>query len=342
MNAAPVAILLCAIFVSILLIYFAWETSLRWHSSDQKKKEWQLAASRCERFEESLQVDDDTKYIIVDAEWGMCNRLRTYNTVYELGGRVGRQTIIVNDADQYHQFFGGDWEQLIQIPIPMVKRSFLEGKQLATVGTSNEDCGITVKLEDLLKVQDKYILIRSCDVIVDIELRDEFYKLLRPSERVLEIIRENLNRIQSERCVGVHIRQGNMSDYNYGYFFGKWDNSAAGENPLFCCFADPLKNLSACPANVIVIERFVEAMRAEGDNTVFFVCTDRPGCMLWLEQMFPKRILYNKIQIEYDVDVFQAFCDWYCLANCRRMILSGPSSFSTEAAKLYGAERIFL
>jgi hypothetical protein len=261
--------------------------------------------------------------------------------VYELASMVGRRMVIVNDGDQYKEFFGGNWDDLIQISIPMVKRSFLDGKQTTTVGTPNEDCGISVSVYELSKVDEKYILIRACDVVVNIPLRDEFYKMLRPSARVLELIKDNLERIMRENCVGVHIRQGNISDYKYGYFFGKWDNSS-NQSPLFCCFNDTQKNLSPCPNNVIVIEKFVEAMRAEGENKSFFVCTDRPGCMLWLEQLFPQKILYNKLQIEYDVDVFQAFCDWYCLAHCRRMILSGPSSFSTEAAKLFGAQKVFL
>lgn len=292
--------------------------------------------------DDSESSNDNTKYIVVDAEWGMCNRLRTYNTVYEMAMRVQRQMIIVNDTDQYKEFFGGDWEMLINVPVPMVKKSFLDGKDMKKLGTPNEDCGVTLSIEELAKETDKYVLIRSCEVVVgDLDIKNEFYHLMRPSRQVQDVIKDPLERIRRDKCVGVHIRQGNISDYNYGYFFGKWDNSAK-QNPLMCCFADTNKNLSACPENVIVIERFVEAMRAEPETTSFFVCTDRPGCMLWLEQAFPKRIVYNKIQVEYDVDHFLAFCDWYCLAHCHKMILTGPSSFSTEAAKLFGAQTVFL
>lgn len=300
-----------------------------------------LASRTSERFVDGP-ADDNVNYVVVDAEWGMCNRLRTYNTMYEMASRVGRQMIIVNDIDQYKEFFGGDWDALISVPVPMVKRSFLEGKNMKKLGTPNSDCGVTLSVDELAKETDKYVLVRACDVVISgMDIKNEFYQLLRPSRQVQEVIKETIERIARDNCVGVHIRQGNISDYNYGYFFGKWDNTSK-QNPLMCCFSDPQKNLSACPENVIVIDKYVEAMRAEPDNTSFFVCTDRPGCLLWLEQSFPKRIVYNKIQIEYDVDNFLAFCDWYCLAHCRKMILSGPSSFSTEAAKLFGASKTFL
>jgi len=83
-------------------------------------------------------------------------------------------------------------------------------------------------------------------------------------------------------------------------------------------------------------------MRERPPETKFFICSDRPGCILWLEQEFPKRLIHNEMIIEYEVDYIHSFCEWYCLAACNEMILSSSSSFSHEAAKMNDAIKTFV
>jgi hypothetical protein len=83
-------------------------------------------------------------------------------------------------------------------------------------------------------------------------------------------------------------------------------------------------------------------MRNEPEHARFFVCSDRPGCILAVEQAFPGKLIYNSITIDHDVDFVRGFCDWWCLANCKKMLLSSASSFSIEAAKVRGAETVLI
>ena len=145
-------------------------------------------------------------------------------------------------------------------------------------------------------------------------------------------------KIKSNRSnvIGVHIRQGNVNDWHRGYFYGdEWNNISTKEpesSPHFCCFEDSSKNLSACPSNIQHIEQYVTKMRTYPKNTSFFVCSDRIGCLVYLHQIFPNRIIMNEAIIEgKDVDTKRGFDDFICLGACSEIITSKVSSFSDEA-----------
>lgn len=74
-----------------------------------------------------------------------------------------------------------------------------------------------------------------------------------------------------------------------GYFFGAWDNTEHAP-PLFCCFANASKNLSPCNAQAVPAERFVAEMQRRPADALFFAASDRPGCLLHLQALFPKRV----------------------------------------------------
>jgi hypothetical protein len=121
-----------------------------------------------------------------------------------------------------------------------------------------------------------------------------------------------------------------------GYFFGKWENSDQSVMPIGCCVNDNKQKIP-CPENAPIAERFVEKMKAMPSDAIFFVCSDRPGCIEYLEDVFPGRIATNAWVDTFDNDAFGAFCDWYCLSMCSTLILSGTSSFSREAEMKSGA-----
>ena len=78
-------------------------------------------------------------------------------------------------------------------------------------------------------------------------------------------------------------------------------------------------------------------MKAMPEDAIFFVCSDRPGCIEYFEDVFPGRIATNALVKTLDNDAFGAFCDWYCLSMCSTLILSRTSSFSREAEIKSGA-----
>jgi hypothetical protein len=293
--------------------------------------------------------------------WGLANHLRTYNVALDLARSLGRELVIVNHRD--FKFFSTDLQALVSIEPHADDDGFQDTNDVrfATVEQANAlrdcivlehnteaDCKLDKSLVDY-QALDHYsnILVHCCGLTVPgLVGVDTFYRSLRPSPRIMELAGPVLRRFDEARdrnkeVVGVHIRQGSIEDYHTGLFFGAWPNDGK-HPPTLCCFEDHTKNVSSCAPSSSGIERFVRAMHAHTNDTVFFVCTDRPGCVLFLEQEFPGRLVYSAsaLRVESDVDLFGAFCDFHCLAQCDRLILSEVSSFSREAAR-YGGNLSF-
>jgi hypothetical protein len=83
-------------------------------------------------------------------------------------------------------------------------------------------------------------------------------------------------------------------------------------------------------------------MKKNTNADLFFICTDRPGCLLVLEQEFPRKIVHNGIHAKFNIDTISSFCDWYCLSQCNELILSGISSFSGEAMKIKDLDHVLV
>jgi hypothetical protein len=161
------------------------------------------------------------------------------------------------------------------------------------------------------------------------------YQIMQLSQEMESAIHETVDEISNNSTIGLHIRQGSVSDWHFGNFFGAWKDDKL-ENPdmepHFCCFANKNKNLSSCPGNETVIDFFMDAMDLEPSDVKFFVASDRTGCTLYLHQHYPNRISTNGIKIhDSKPDTFYGFMDWYCLAMCNNLIVSQVSSFSYEA-----------
>ena len=291
------------------------------------------------------------KRLFVRAMWGLANHLRTYNVAYELSLELNRQMIIVNHRDyEFYQVDFNDFAHLDGIEIQTINEIELKSmmSKSAKVISYNVPNDCTLKLSesewDALDRYDDIVLV-VCGIIEfdNLKINNVFYNALRPTPIVMNMMENVLDRMADYKAlgksvVGVHIRQGSIQDYYTGYFFGSWENSEK-KPPTMCCFDNESKNLSSCPDSASGIERFVSHMKKQSKKTVFFVCSDRPGCILYLEQEFPGRIIYNPqtaLRVETKVDTLGAFCDWYCLSRCDHLILTGVSSFSTEAIRYRG------
>tara|TARA_Y100000389_G_C17023409_1_gene299938 strand:- start:28 stop:495 length:468 start_codon:yes stop_codon:yes gene_type:complete len=147
-----------------------------------------------------------------------------------------------------------------------------------------------------------------------------------------------VNDIVRAGAIGVHVRQGNVNDWERGFFFNdEWKDISKRDPtsaPLMCCFKDETKNLSACTSNVTHLERYIEKMN-EFPNAVFFVCSDRPGCLLYLYQKFPNRILSNPPSVEKaTIDTDSGMKDFICLSKCTTILCSKLSTFCNEASRI--------
>ncbi len=94
------------------------------------------------------------------------------------------------------------------------------------------------------------------------------------------------------------------------------------------------------------LELFVEAMKkeVEADPEVkFFVATDDPPTKTILKELFPNRIVDSgaiRLNRNDPLAIQDALVDLYCLSNCRKIIGSYWSSFTTVAANIHPIERV--
>ena len=285
-------------------------------------------------------------WIVISPMWGLCNRLRTLRVAHDLAKALNRRLAVVDVAqdEEFKSMFNGRLRDLF------VSRwlTFLDvvPQHQATRFTHNEDCTLRTTLKEMQSVRSKYIVIRACGLTVDGGLTEtnEFYQSLVPTALSTARMAQALSQI-TPNTIGVHIRQGNISDYRKGNFFGAWkQHQDPTKLPIECCDNGDNSD-KVCPNNAPRIEQFIEKMKAENavnGTSTFFVCSDRPGCYNVLRQTFPGQIINNPVEIEYDAKALNAFCDWYCLAKCNQIIVTSISSFSGEAAKMNGAKVITL
>ena len=267
----------------------------------------------------------------VKAIWGLSNRLRTFRKAYCVCRRTGRELVIVDgniDAGGCDTHI----ERLVTFPgVQFVQENPTDVHTIYP----NVACCFDGNVPDGTIFFD-----RICDLNPEgFDDTDDdtnmLYQIMKLSGEVESTIRETMDKIDKGPTIGLHIRQGSVSDWHFGNFFGAWKDDKL-ENPdmepHFCCFANKNKNLSSCPGNETVIETFMDAMDLEPSDVRFFVASDRTGCTLYLHQHYPNRILTTGIKIhDSKPDTFYGFMDWYCLAMCDSLIVSQISSFSYEA-----------
>lgn len=274
--------------------------------------------------------------LYVKASWGIANRFRTYRASYDLARALKRRLVIVDGEKDGG--FDADLGDIVEIKdirvIPLGEyQKMIDLHHL----NPTDACSIVKPLrhfESLAGYQK--IVINACDLLVDgLTGTNDFYKHIKPSKKALDSMGRILQVIRQKKAVGVHVRQGSISDYYNGYFFAKWDNSA-DEPPYMCCYNNTSLNTSSCLDNVVGYEKYREMMDKEPKDTMFFIATDRPACLLQFKVHFPRRILHNPLQTDPDVSTFTGFLDFWCLAHCSKLIISQISSFSGEAIRVNG------
>lgn len=285
----------------------------------------------------------EDRWIVVSPMWGLCNRLRTLRVAHDLAKALNRKLAVVDNTNdnEFKSMFDGRLRDLFSSPFV----TFLDAMPVTSTSNSTQftynggDCSLTTSLTEMSAVTMKYLVIKACGLTVDgLTETNEFYKSLVPTTTVIQRMSLALAQI-GPTTVGVHIRQGNISDYRKGNFFGAWKKDKdPNKLPTKCCTESNAVN-QLCPDNAPHIEKFIEAMN-KFNASKFFVCSDRPGCYKVLHDTFAERIISNPVEIEYDAKALNAFCDWYCLANCSQIIVTSISSFSTEAAKMNNAKVI--
>jgi hypothetical protein len=223
----------------------------------------------------------------------------------------------------------------------------LQDPRTHLVNDPNPRCEIEIKnLRELSTVKNKHMVVArsACDLFLNDTLKQDntFYKEVGSvfnntaykSVSVKEAFSSQYPHVHTaSKIVGVHIRQGSVTDYVFGNFFGAWENSDTTNSPIFPQFKDACKNLSAYHKNAPPIETFIDAMNEYDESVMFFVCADRIGTLLYLYQKFPNRILLNPLVLPTErPDTKAAILDFTMLSKCDELIVSSRGSFSTEAS----------
>lgn len=281
------------------------------------------------------------KCIFIKPIWGIGNRLRALRVCHYLAKRLNMNMCIIESKDEG---FDCNMSDLLYMPYESISQyaytKFVRKAQtIYSISDDHElskNCIPKRAIRDLPKRDLMYI--KGCGLdLTDGDNDDRsFYDVCSP--KLPPETQRFVEEIASKKAVGIHVRQGNVNDWDRGYFFGPWNDKKEdpASSPQFCCFDDESKNVSSCPKTHIEgIEKYVEKMKTYSEDTVFYVCSDRPGCSMYLHQMFPGRILTASVGIFTEqVETKEAWRDFCCLAACTEIVSSRVSSFSDEARRM--------
>lgn len=303
-----------------------------------------------DEFSNNKEIKNKKNLLILKPNWGIGNRLRTIRKAYVLCKYLGRELVIVENNDTFFDHKSMkvlfDIDNILFIKTEDLK-SFqahkIKEKLFHKIKQKKGICETRINDEmkeilELNKNKENVLYIESCGLIFDDkELKNNdnsFYKEVSSyfTKNNLDI-KKHFNISSSTKVVGIHIRQGSVSDYLQGNFFGKWENSNKMIKPYFPYFKDNRKNLSAIHHRAPPIEYFINIMEQYDKSVKFFICSDRTGVLLYLHQIFPDRILMNPliIQTEFPNSDY-GFKDLFMLSLCDEIIATGIGSFSREAS----------
>jgi len=279
--------------------------------------------------------------------WGIGNRLRVIRKCFTLSKLLHRDLVIVEHHDDG---FNSNIKDLCNFNCKYVSAQYFENFIMkisnVVLFKFNNECTLQTTVQAFDPHVHDNICIYACELHVDgidnedNSLYNQFrYKIPYKHKSVVDQIV-----LHKGNIMGVHVRQGNVNDWKRGYYFGdEWkdiDKLQPTSSPHFCCFDDVSKNLSACPSNIQTLDVYIEKMK-EYPSHMFFVCSDRTGCYLYLHQMFPGRIIMNELYLETEhIDSNRGFIDFFCLSLCDEIIVTKISSFADEASRINGVPLI--
>ena len=271
--------------------------------------------------------------------WGIGNRLRTLRVAFDLARVLKRRLVLVESVDVGCDVY---LTTLLDVPVDgiLYTKALVPLYRTTIKSNGKGDCSLTMPLEEFKKISNKALLIEACTLnVAGLEETSEFYERTSPRPMITRPMRNMLEMVRNANAVGVHIRQGTVSDYKQGFFFGKWKNSSS-EIPIGCCSKALVGDEVVCPTSAPCVDGFVAKMKEYPPETIFYVASDRPGCLLQLKEIYGNRILHQPIEIESSTNSVRGMRDFVALSSCRELIISNVSSFSGEASRVNNIQRI--
>ncbi len=271
-----------------------------------------------------MDVKTERNAIMLEPCAGLGNRLLAMTSAYELSRKLGKQLLFLWKREIGCAIRS---EDLFEIAVPTV--------EISEMGWKNgvlENLNSNRMKRRYRKAADRFI---ECDEIADwkreggfarveemvarepvsyiksytnlCEIRKESFSFLKPAPEVLERGGRVFSKI-SHDTVGVHIRRTDHAE-------------ARANSPL---------------------SLFLEKMKAEGEQTDFYVTTDDPSVIEELKGHFPadRLIVYEEKVLDRDskTGIQDALVDMLCLSKCRKILGSYQSTFSLIPSIMGGTE----
>lgn len=269
-------------------------------------------------------------------QWGLGNRLRTMSGAFTVAKRMNVRCLVFWDINDH---FPQHVEELYSnIPITTTLPPDIKSEN------PQNACEWKSTLEQL--EQKLPCLISSCMFeISDTEKdRHDFYTWAKLAPTVSKWIDKYCKALRtSGSTIGLHLRQGDITDARDNHFFGKWTEDkeklvVKSESDLPCCSNANTDN-PHCPSNIETIDKRLKALENEtvSNKTKIWVATDRTNCIQdFKEKLKPASVLYlgcldtQKKEDATERDMRLALVDMYMLAKCNRFYGSYISSFTKE------------
>ena len=310
------------------------------------------------------------RVLVLSVFHGLANRLRTVAAGAALAEALDRDLHVDWRANRQ---CNATWEELFSAPSLRTASAEIEASRDMSVDARAEQlgwteyapragCGSALDRFDLAGLADdeaRIVRLRCAKCVSsltesassaaeDEASRATFYRTIVPSVAVAALMAPVTSAGVGRYVVGVHIRQGDAYDTAQAYFFR--DRSGV---------------YGAAADGGALVERFLQKMSefppAKGKHgqlpTVFFVASDQLSARRRCAARFPGRVLQlapalaalaapavdgggaalsSELVRRDTVSAMQeAAAEWLLLSECKRLIRSGVSSFSSEAARCH-------
>lgn len=266
--------------------------------------------------------------LIVRPLGGLCNRLRTISSAYELANSTGSELKIIWDIDN-HSLHAPFFKLFKSVPGITIEENYIDSKSkfalfllkrfwitnisatfisqpflYKTIDEKWSEEKLKIYFEEHLK-NNKNLYVECCWDFYPINKK---YYLFKPVEELQKIIDVQSRKLNSD-TIGIHIRR---TDHTI----------AIKESPLEL-FLSKIKNLSD-----------------QNAHANFFLATDDKEVEDTFNQLFEGRIMtYSDHKSRSsDEGVQQAVIDLFLLSKTKKIIGSFWSSFSMAAAEIGGIE----
>ncbi|CAN8074523.1 unnamed protein product [Agarophyton chilense] len=287
------------------------------------------------------------RIILVHAQYGLGNRLRALGSAMAFARRTGRVLVLIWVPDQHLNCRFTDL--FVASDEFVVSNSFAPGEEWPFVTNKKKDqkmknvkwynfmrvngVKVTSSEQPVLDDPERHIYVSTCYVIQSpvtpfiIRTTSSYWQVLRTLSPHVDVVRlvERFSSYPLSGMIGIHIRGKSI----------KTDISGVNATD----YSEESSRTTDYWRNLTKVDTFVEEMRKQTADQLFYVAADQKEIFTKLEHEFPSRIFYTPRHCDSrDRDCLPfALADILLLAKCASLRGSYWSSFSELSTRIGGA-----